>query len=80
MFPSYSEIDPCLMAGAGIDTAIRGLVALGIPLDRIALLDNFCWCSSDEPERLGQLKLAAVVLRCCHGIWHPVHLGKRQHV
>ena len=59
MFPSYSEIDPCLMAGAGIDTAIRGLVALGIPLDRIALLDNFCWCSSDEPERLGQLKLAA---------------------
>jgi phosphoribosylformylglycinamidine synthase len=59
IFPSYSEIDPCLMAGAGIDTAIRGLVALGIPLDRIALLDNFCWCSSDEPERLGQLKLAA---------------------
>ena len=59
MFPSYSEIDPYLMAGAGIDTAIRGLVALGIPLDRIAILDNFCWCSSDEPERLGQLKLAA---------------------
>ncbi len=59
IFPSYSEIDPYLMAGAGIDTAIRGLIALGIPLDRIAILDNFCWCSSDEPERLGQLKLAA---------------------
>ena len=59
MFPSYSEIDPYLMAGAGIDTAIRGLVAIGIPLDSIAILDNFCWCSSDEPERLGQLKLAA---------------------
>jgi len=23
------------------------------------LLDNFCWCSSDDPERLGQLKRAA---------------------
>ena len=59
MFPSYSEIDPCRMAGAGIDTAVRGLIALGIPLDKIAILDNFCWCSSDEPERLGQLKRAA---------------------
>ncbi|OPX62996.1 MULTISPECIES: AIR synthase-related protein [unclassified Methanoregula] len=59
MFPAYSEIDPYRMACAGIDAAIRGLVALGIPLSRIAILDNFCWCSSDEPERLGQLKLAA---------------------
>ncbi len=59
LFPSYSEIDPYLMACAGIDTAIRGLIALGIPLDQIAILDNFCWCSSDDPERLGQLKLAA---------------------
>ena len=59
LFPSYSEIDPYLMAGAGIDTAIRGLIAIGVPLDTIAILDNFCWCSSDEPERLGQLKHAA---------------------
>jgi phosphoribosylformylglycinamidine synthase II len=55
MFPLYSGIDPYLMAAAGIDTALRGLIAL----ERIAILDNFCWCSSDEPERLGQLKLAA---------------------
>jgi phosphoribosylformylglycinamidine synthase len=59
LFPAYSEIDPYCMAGAAIDTAIRGLVALGIPPDAIALLDNFCWCSSDEPERLWQLKRAA---------------------
>ncbi|MGA2105040.1 MAG: AIR synthase-related protein [Methanoregula sp.] len=59
LFPAYSEIDPYCMAGAAIDTAIRGLVAVGIPLDAIALLDNFCWCSSDEPERLWQLKQAA---------------------
>ena len=59
MFPSYSEINPYAMAGAGIDTAIRGLIALGVPLDAIAILDNFCWCSSDDPVRLGQLKAAA---------------------
>jgi len=63
LFPLYSEIDPYRMAGAAIDTAIRGLISLGIPLDSIALLDNFCWCSSDDPERLGQLKLAA---KGCH--------------
>ena len=59
LYPSYSEIDPYRMAAAGIDTAIRGLIAIGVPLDNIAILDNFCWCSSDDPERLGQLKLAA---------------------
>jgi len=59
IFPTYSEIDPYRMAVAGIDTAIRGLIAIGVPLESIAILDNFCWCSSDEPERLGQLKAAA---------------------
>ena len=65
LFPSYSEIDPYRMAAAGIDLAIRGLIAIGVPLDTIAILDNFCWCSSDEPERLGQLKLAA---RACYDV------------
>lgn len=60
IFPSYSEIDPYRMAIACIDTAIRGLIALGVPLDAIAILDNFCWCSSDEPGRLYQLKAAAL--------------------
>ncbi len=59
LFPSYSEIDPYGMAVAVIDTAIRGLVATGIPPDAVALLDNFCWCSSDDPARLWQLKQAA---------------------
>jgi phosphoribosylformylglycinamidine synthase subunit PurSL len=59
MFPAYSEIDPYRMAAAGIDAAVRGLIAIGIHPDSIAILDNFCWCSSDDPERLGQLKQAA---------------------
>jgi phosphoribosylformylglycinamidine synthase len=59
LFPLYSELDPYRMAVASIDTAIRGLIAIGIPRDTIALLDNFCWCSSHEPGRLWQLKRAA---------------------
>ncbi len=60
LFPLYTEIDPYRMAIASIDTAIRGLVALGIGTETIALLDNFCWCSSDDPGRLWQLKQAAL--------------------
>ena len=51
--PSYSDIDTYHMAAAAIDTAIRNAIAVGASLDRIALLDNFCWCSSNEPERPG---------------------------
>lgn len=57
--PSYSQIDTYNMAACSIDTAIRNAVSVGADLDHLALLDNFCWCSSDEPERLGQLKRAA---------------------
>ncbi len=59
ILPAYGDIDPYWMAGCAIDTAIRNLVAVGTDPERIALLDNFCWCSSEEPERLGQLKRAA---------------------
>lgn len=58
ILPSYSDLDTYHMAAAAIDTAIRNLVAIGADPDSIALLDNFCWCSSNEPERLGQLKRA----------------------
>ena len=57
--PVYGRIDCYWMAGAAIDSAIRKAVAAGATMDKLALLDNFCWCSSDEPERLGQLKEAA---------------------
>lgn len=59
LYPSYSEIDCYQMAGASIDTAIRNLVASGVDIDKISLLDNFCWCSSNDPQRLYQLKKAA---------------------
>ncbi len=65
LYPSYSELDPYAMAAAGIDTSIRNLLAVGCPFERIALLDNFCWCSSNDPGRLWQLKEAA---RACYEI------------
>ncbi len=59
LFPSYGDIDPYSMAACAVDTAIRNQVAVGADPKRVALLDNFCWCSSDEPGRLGELKRAA---------------------
>lgn len=57
--PTYSFIDTYHMAACAIDTAIRNVIAAGGTLDYLALMDNFCWCSSNEEERLGQLKAAA---------------------
>ncbi|MBI2011882.1 phosphoribosylformylglycinamidine synthase [Candidatus Daviesbacteria bacterium] len=59
IYPSYSDIDTYNMAAAAIDTAIRNAITVGVNPEKLALLDNFCWCSSNEAERLGQLKLAA---------------------
>lgn len=58
LFPRYSDIDTAAMAAAGMDMAVRNAVAAGADINHLALLDNFCWCSSDETERLGQLKRA----------------------
>jgi len=63
LYPSYSEIDAYRMAACSIDTAVRNAIAVGGTLDKLALLDNFCWCDSDNPERLSQLVEAA---RACY--------------
>lgn len=57
--PKYGVIDPYAMAASSIDEAIRNTIAVGGSLDRIALLDNFCWGNTDKPDRLGSLMLAA---------------------
>jgi phosphoribosylformylglycinamidine synthase subunit PurSL len=61
--PHWTEIDAYRMACWAVDAAVRPLVALGARLRDIALLDNFCWCSPHEPERLWQLKESC---RGCH--------------
>ena len=58
LFPKYGEINPYNMAACAVDSSIKNLVACGVPFGKIALMDNFCWCSSYEEQRLGELKLA----------------------
>lgn len=60
--PNYGLIDTYWMAANSVDEALRNLVAVGCTLDRIALLDNFCWGSPDDPVQLGGLVQAAKAL------------------
>ena len=57
--PRYSQIDTYAMAAASIDTAVRNAIAAGASLEYLAILDNFCWSSSEKPERLYELKQSA---------------------
>jgi phosphoribosylformylglycinamidine synthase len=53
--PNYSRWDPYWMAASALDEAVRNLLAAGAPLDRIALLDNFCGGDPTDPRILGEL-------------------------
>ncbi|MAE63050.1 MAG: phosphoribosylformylglycinamidine synthase [Phycisphaeraceae bacterium] len=62
--PEHAEDgDAYWMALASIDEAIRNTVCVGADASRIAILDNFCWPSCDDPAQLGALVRAAVA---CH--------------
>ncbi|MFC1931807.1 phosphoribosylformylglycinamidine synthase subunit PurL [Chloroflexota bacterium] len=61
--PNYGDVDPYWMAASAIDEALRQIIAVGGNLDRVALLDNFCWGSTNRPEMLGALVRAA---QACH--------------
>jgi phosphoribosylformylglycinamidine synthase subunit PurSL len=56
LYPEYANRDAYWMTASAMDTAVRNLVAVGANPDKIAILDNFCWCDSKNPKRLGQLK------------------------
>ena len=51
--------DPYLMGLAAIDECVRNLVCVGADPAQIAILDNFCWPSCDDPRNLGSLVRAA---------------------
>ncbi|MBI1730761.1 phosphoribosylformylglycinamidine synthase subunit PurL [Candidatus Acetothermia bacterium] len=53
--PNYGDIDTYDMTALVLDEAIRNGVAVGADPARIAVLDNFSWCSPDDPFRLAQL-------------------------
>ena len=61
--PRYSDIDAYAMTAASIDEALRNAVCVGVDLDLIAGLDNFCWPDPVESEKTpdGRYKLAQLV-------------------
>ncbi len=65
IYPEYSDIDTYQMAACAVDTAVRNSIAQGANPNTIAILDNFCWCSSKNLERLGELKKA---VQACYAI------------
>src|SRR5262245_29980465 len=68
--PFLSDIDPYAMAGAALDEAVRRQICAGARLDRIAILDNFCWPDPVESETTpdGGYKLGQLV-RACRGLF-----------
>jgi phosphoribosylformylglycinamidine synthase len=57
--PKYGDIDTYWMAASAIDEALRQVIAVGGNLEKVALLDNFCWGNPEKPDRLGGLVRAA---------------------
>ena len=64
--PWYSDIDTYAMTTSVIDEAVRRVIAVGGDLDRIAILDNFCWPDPVESEKTpdGAYKMAQLVRSC----------------
>ena len=61
--PWFSDIDTYDMTASVIDEAVRRVIAVGGSLDRIAILDNFCWPDPVESEKTpdGAYKMAQLV-------------------
>jgi phosphoribosylformylglycinamidine synthase len=68
--PFYSDIDTRAMAMSVVDEAVRRQLCAGARLDRIALLDNFCWPDPVQSDRTpdGRYKLAQLA-RACRGLY-----------
>lgn len=60
--PRYSRIDPAAMAECALDEAMRNIVAAGGDPDRTAVLDNYCWGNTRDPQVLGELVRATEAL------------------
>jgi phosphoribosylformylglycinamidine synthase len=84
VFPTYSDHDAHAMAQAGVDLAVRRVIAAGARADRIAALDNYCWPDPVEgpsnPEarrKLAQLVRASKGLQeICVAYGVPLVSGK----
>ncbi len=52
---NFSDWDAYHAAAAGIEEALRNLVCVGAPIDKVAILDNFSWAKCTDPEVFGAL-------------------------
>lgn len=69
IFPSYSDHDAHAMAQAGVDLAVRRVIAAGARADRIAALDNYCWPDPLEgPKNPDARHKAAQLVRASRGL------------
>ncbi len=61
--PKFSDFDTYWMAANAVDEAVRNAVAVGADPDRLAGVDNFCWCDPVRSEKTpdGEYKLAQLV-------------------
>ena len=61
--PKYSDYDAYWMMANAMDEGIRNAVAVGADPDRMAGVDNFCWCDPVQSEKTpdGEYKLAQLV-------------------
>ncbi|MFQ3675237.1 MAG: AIR synthase-related protein, partial [Endomicrobiia bacterium] len=56
--PLYGKYDVVSMTESVIDEAIRNIICVGGKLDKIFLLDNFCWGDVKDEEQLASLFLS----------------------
>jgi phosphoribosylformylglycinamidine synthase II len=69
VFPTYSDHDAWAMAQAGVDLAVRRVIAAGARADRIAALDNYCWPDPLPGEKNPDaLHKAAQLVRASRGL------------
>jgi phosphoribosylformylglycinamidine synthase len=61
--PFFSDIDTHAMAQSALDEAVRRQLCGGARLDRIAILDNFCW-----PDPVASPYKMAQLVRACRGL------------
>ncbi|MDL2266532.1 phosphoribosylformylglycinamidine synthase subunit PurS [Desulfovibrio sp. OttesenSCG-928-G15] len=61
--PKFSDADTYWMMANAIDEAVRNAVAVGADPERLAGVDNFCWCDPVYSEKTpdGHYKLAQLV-------------------
>jgi len=75
--PWFSDIDSYCMTTSVIDEAVRKIISVGGELDRIAILDNYCWpdpvLSEKTPD--GEYKMAQLV-RSCEALYDLTTLYK----